>query len=190
VLPKIETTQQLDDVYNIFQYYEVENFEWILLIESPLALNNISALLVNKTYPVQGVSLGSQDYAAKIGMCYSYERLSWASNAVLNAAYTFGIEAIDFADMIINDTKTFKRHALESFRMGYTAKLITHPNQLQALSEIEYYSDLEIKNALQIAEKVDLSKIDELSIVFVDGKLYEKPHITRIKKIINFAKPL
>ena len=138
ILPKVETVEQLEDIYNVFQYYEIENFEWILLIESPLAVTNINFLLSNKLHPVKGVTLGINNYLTKSKMCFSYERIKWVNHLLLNAAYTFGVEAIDFADTTIDDIEAFKNNTIESLKMGYTAKIIIHPNQLQILNQLEY----------------------------------------------------
>lgn len=186
VLPKIETFEQLEEIYNVFNYYEIYDFEWILLIESPLAVCNIEKLLSNTMHPIKGIALGAQDYAAKTGMNFSYERISWARHAVLNAAYSYNVEAIDFADMNVADTETFKQQALEGFRMGYTSKLTLHPKQLEILNNLEYYSESEITEALQVAQKVDFSKPCDFSAILVEGKVYEIPNTARIEKIINY----
>ncbi len=188
VLPKIDTPQQLHDIYNVFDYYDITDIEWILLLESPLSLMNIPLLFDEKKFPIKGIALGAQDYAAVVGMSYSPDRIRWARNVVLNAAVAYNVEAIDFASMEIRDLPLFKDEVLEGFQMGYTAKMIVHPNQLDILQRIEYYSPQEIDHALKIGNQVDFSKLTDFSVIMVDGRLYEKPHLTRIQRILDYVR--
>ncbi|MDD2562964.1 MAG: aldolase/citrate lyase family protein [Salinivirgaceae bacterium] len=187
VLPKISTEQELHDIYNIFVYYEVKDPQWILLLESPLALCNIPSLFTGQEYPIKGISLGAQDYAAEVGMCFSNERILWARNLVLNAAHAYGFEPIDIASMTIQDIQGFENETIEGFKMGYTAKIVLHPSQLKVIKNLKYFSDIEIDHALRIAEQIDFSKLNEFSVITVDGQLYEKPHLSRIRRIIEYV---
>lgn len=188
VLPKINTTQQLQDIYNIFDYYDITDIQWILLLESPLAMFNIPALFEDKKFPIKGIALGAQDYAAEVGMSFSAERIQWARNIILNAAYAYNVEAIDYASMSIADMKAFEEETIEGFRMGYTAKMVLHPNQLQVLESIQYYTDQEIDHALRIGKQIDFDKLNDFSVIMVDGRLYEKPHLKRIQRVLEYAK--
>ena len=188
VLPKICTEQELHDIYNIFMYYDVKDPQWILLLESPLALCNIPSLFTDQKYPIKGISLGAQDYAAKVGMCFTNERILWARNLVLNAACAYGFEPIDIASMTIHDRPSFENEAIEGFKMGYTAKMVLHPAQLDVIKSMHYYSKIEIDHALRIAEQIDFSKLNEFSVITIDGQLYEKPHLSRIQRIVEYAR--
>jgi len=188
VLPKISTHEELQNVYNIFDYYDTTDIQWILLIESPLSLINIPHFFSEPKFPIKGIALGAQDYVAKTNMFYTNEEISWARKVVLNAAYAYNVEAIDFASMNIGDIKEFESEVLTGFKMGYTAKIIVHPNQLQVVKNIEYYSQAEIERAVKISKQIDFSQLDDFSIVVVDGKLYEKAHLKRIERIIEYAK--
>jgi citrate lyase beta subunit len=188
VLPKINTTQQLQDIYNVFDYYDFTDIQWILLLESPLALFNIPALFEDKRYPIKGIALGAQDYAAEVGMSFSTERIQWARNVILNAAYAYNVEAIDYASMTIVDMKVFEEEAVEGFRMGYTAKMVLHPTQLQVLENIDYYTAQEIDHAIKIGKQIDFDKLSDFSVIMVDGRLYEKPHLKRVQRVLEYAR--
>lgn len=187
-LPKISTPEELQSIYNVFDYYDTTDIQWILLIESPLSLINIPHFFSESKFPIKGIALGAQDYAAKTNMRFTNEEISWARKVVLNAAYAYNVEAIDFASMNIGDIKEFENEVLTGFKMGYTAKIIVHPNQLQVVKNIEYYSKAEIERAVKISRQIDFSQLNDFSIVVVDGKLYEKAHLKRIERIIEYAK--
>ncbi len=187
-LPKISTPEELQSIYYVFDYYDTTDIQWILLIESPLSLINIPHFFSESKFPIKGIALGAQDYAAKTNMRFTNEEISWARKVVLNAAYAYNVEAIDFASMNIGDIKEFENEVLTGFKMGYTAKIIVHPNQLQVVKNIEYYSKAEIERAVKISRQIDFSQLNDFSIVVVDGKLYEKAHLKRIERIIEYAK--
>ncbi len=188
VLPKISTPEELLNIYNIFEYYDTTDIKWILLIESPLALINISKFFNHPKLPIKGISLGAQDYAAKTNMCFTNEEISWARRVVLNAAYAYNIEPIDFASMNIGDMKDYENEVLAGFKMGYTAKMVIHPNQLQVIQTAPYFSQTEIENAIKTSKQIDFSRLDDFSVVVVDGKLYEKAHLKKLKQILEYAK--
>lgn len=185
-IPKADTPQMLDDLLNVFKYYEIKNLEWYYLIESPTALMNVKEMALSGKYPFKGLCLGSQDYAANIGMAYSLEYISWARHYILNVAKACNIEAIDIASMVLKNRPLFEKECKEGFRMGYDAKLVVHPAQLDVLRNIEYYTEEEINHAKQIQQKVDLNEIKDFSVLTIDGLLYEKPHINRIKQILKY----
>ncbi|MDA3865548.1 MAG: aldolase/citrate lyase family protein [Salinivirgaceae bacterium] len=187
-IPKTDTPAMLDDLLNVFNYYEIDNLEWYYLIESPAALMNIKEMALSGKYPLKGICLGSQDYAAEMGMSYSLETISWARHYVLNVAKACKIEAIDMASMVLKDRKLFETECHQSFRMGYDSKLVVHPAQLEVLHDLDYYSKEEIEQAQYINEKVNLSELKNFSVITVDGLLYERPHINRVKKILNYIK--
>lgn len=184
-IPKANTKEMLDDLLNVFQYYEIEQLEWYYLIESPSALMHVKDMALSGKYPFKALCLGSQDYAANMDMSYSLETISWARHYVLNVAKACKIEAIDMASMVLKDRPLFERECHEAFDMGYDAKLILHPAQLDVVNELFYYSDEEIALAKEIGEKVNFDELKSFSAITIDGLLYEKPHIWRIKKILK-----
>jgi len=187
VLPKVETYEQLESIYNVFEYFEITDFEWILLIESPLALLNLETLLKEKRFPIKGVALGAHDYAAQTQMTFSEERILWARTQVLNTAYAYGVTPIDYASMELANPEKFKADTLEGFRMGYKGKIVIHPNQLNILQDIEYYTIDEIDHAIRISRMININQTDKMQAMLVDGKIYELPHLEQIKRILAYA---
>lgn len=185
-IPKAETKQMLDELLNIFNYYDIDGLEWYYLVESASALMHVKDMALSGKYPFKGLCLGAQDYAAKVGMTYSLENISWARHYLLNVAKACNIEAIDMASMVLKDRNLFEKECHQGFQMGYDSKIIVHPAQLEILKNVEYYSEEEINHARTISEKVDLEKLKDFSIVTIDGLIYERPHIARIKKILEY----
>ena len=191
ILPKIFTIDELDRIRNLFQKFIGKNkndYSFILLVENPLCLVNLNELLKNNDLNLIGIGLGSHDYSNIIGMKHTLDHLSYARNHVLNMGKAYDLCTIDIASMNINDEQGFEEECLDAFNLGYDGKFILHPKQINLLNEVEYFSYEEINEANKVYS--DISKISDNSeaLVYVDGKIYEKAHIKRIKKIINWAR--
>lgn len=187
-IPKAETKESLDDLLNIFNYYEVENLNWYYLVESPTALMNLKEIVFSGQYPFKGICLGSHDYAANMGMAYSLESISWARHYVLNVAKACHIEAIDMASMVLKDRDLFEKECHQAFQMGYDAKIVLHPAQLEVAKELAFFTHDEIELARKIEERIDLTALSDFSVITIDGMIYERPHINRILRILDYLK--
>ena len=90
--------------------------------------------------------------------------------------------------MNISDEQEFSSECIDAFNMGYDAKFVLHPQQLEVINKTEYFSKEEVKNALEIYEEIKTMDLVKFSVIKVNGKLYEKPHLKRIMKIIEWNK--
>lgn len=156
----------------------------ILLIENPGLLFDLPGILKSFHEHIVGLSLGSHDYCSAMNARYEYESYRYAHDFVLNLAKSFSVEAIDIASMDIDDKVNFSNEVKRGFDKGYRSKFILHPRQLEYLDEIEYFSQDEIDFARKVGEKIN---IDDFDAVKIDGKVLEKPHISRIKEILKYA---
>ncbi len=191
VLPKLSCIADFENLKEILESnpkYDFDHFKFILLVESPACLMNLQEIIQKRDLNLVGLSLGSHDYANEMGMQYTSENISFARNYLLNMAKAFELEAIDIASMIIKDRQAFADESLSAFSMGYDAKFILHPSQLKTISELDYYNPDEIMEALKVYDKLKDIDIDDFSILKIDGKIFEKPHLKRILKIINWNK--
>ena len=168
--------------------YEFKNNQFILLIENPLCLMNLKEIVTSKIINITGITLGSHDYTNVVGMKHTSHYLSFARNYVLNVAKAYDLIAIDIASMNISDEEGFSNECLDAFNMGYDAKFVLHPQQLEVLKKTEYFYQEEVKNALEIYEEIKTMDLDKFSVIKVNGKLYERPHLKRIMKIVEWNK--
>ena len=60
--------------------------------------------------------------------------------------------------------------------------------QHELLKKTEYFFQEEVKNALEIYEEIKTIDLDKFSVIKVNGKLYERPHLKRIMKIVEWNK--
>jgi len=185
ILPKISAVEHLTDIACL---QGAEECKYCLLIENPLCLINLREILHSEKLSITHLALGSHDYANSMGMDHKIENLSFARNYVLNYARAYGLQAIDVASMDIHATCCFANECKDAVSLGFDGKFILHPKQLDALGEITYYSNEEIENAIKVHMQISKVPIDEMSVVEIDGVLYEKPHLNRIRKIVEWSK--
>jgi citrate lyase beta subunit len=186
VIPKFYKKDQLVSIRNFLleEKMELNEFEFILLIESPLGLLNIAESLQCKNLRISGIGLGSHDYASEMRMKHTDYNLYYARQIILNTAKAYKIDALDTVCVNINNDSEFIHETKQSFDMGFDGKFLIHPKQIELLDEIEFYSLEEIHEAEKVYNKILEIKNRKKSILEIDGKIYEKPHINRIVSII------
>lgn len=186
LIPKISELDELKYVQKVLKL--TEKYQFILLVENPLCLINLKEIVKSKIINITGITLGSHDYTNVVGMKHTSHYLYFARNYVLNVAKAYNLMAIDIASMNISDKEEFTTECLEAFNMGYDAKFVLHPQQLEVLKKTEYFNQKEVENALEIYEEIQSVGLDKFAVIKVNGKLYEKPHLERIMKIVEWNK--
>ena len=191
LIPKVSKLDELKYVQKVLKLdenYEFENNLFILLVENPLCLMNLKEIITSKIINITGITLGSHDYTNVVGMKHTSHYLFFARNYVLNVAKAYDLIAIDIASMNISDEEEFSNECLDAFNMGYDAKFVLHPQQLEVLKKTEYIYQEEVKNALEIYEEIKTIDLDKFAVIKLNGKLYERPHLKRIMKIVEWNK--
>jgi len=193
LVPKISDLDELKKMKSYLEahiQYEFEKYQFILLVENPRCLINLKTLINGKMINITGVTLGSHDYSSSIGMKHISQYLSYARNYVLTIAKAYELMAIDIASMKIESRNEFSNECIDAFNMGYDAKFVLHPQQLELLKKTKYFDNKEIKNALDVYKKIESIDFDKFSVVKLNGELYEKAHIKRIKKIVEWYRAI
>ncbi len=163
-----------------------DSFKFILLIEHPAGLINLTEILRSNLLNIKFVGLGNYDYSNAMGMKQTLENLSFARNTILNIAKAHSLEAIDIVSLNLDAEEEFVKESLNGFSMGFDAKFIIHPKQIEVLNKIQFYSDEEIREALLVYPYILDIKNDKISVKKINGKIYEKPHVRRIINIVNW----
>ncbi|MFW6276029.1 MAG: aldolase/citrate lyase family protein [bacterium] len=184
VIPKLKSYNEFINVNNklskIFNTYEI-----IVLVENPQILFDLKMILDNYSKVISGIGLGSHDYCNVLGAKHTYESYRFAHDYILNVAKSYSIKAIDIASMNIVNEEVFKKETKRSFDKGYRYKFLLHPRQTEYLKKITYFDKEEIEFAKKVAEKININ--EEFNAVKIDDQILEKPHIDRIKEILNYT---
>lgn len=187
LIPKFMMQQQLNVINNfISKHYKNFEFNFILLVESPLGLLNLREALESKLLNITGVGFGSHDYCSITGMKHTLENLSFVRHLLLNTVKAFNLKCIDIVSVDLDNNDAFFSEVENGFSMGFDAKFIIHPQQLEIMNSFPFYTEEEIKEAELVYPHILDIVSNKKSLIKINGKMYEKPHINRILKIINF----
>ena len=189
ILPKVSSIQILKNIEKTIEFkgFDKNSIEVIILIEDPHGLIFAKEIIECSGLNIIGIGLGSHDYSKQMGMKHNLINLQYARSHIINIAKAYGIEAIDIASMNISDKTEFDEEIKTGFELGYDAKFIIHPLQLEWLKSYKYYSDSEIYEAKKIYSEIIKYNDTEFSVIKFNDKIIEKPHIKRIKEIIKWA---
>jgi citrate lyase beta subunit len=182
IIPKIFKRKHLKAISKI---KGIQKCEFILLIESAEAFNNVDKLLTFKKIKIKGLVLGSHDFVSDLEMKYNVEDLKYFRQTLLIKAKAHNIMPIDIASMEIKNKTEFKDEVLSGFNMGYRAKMILHPSQIGLLDEISFFNNEETLFAKKVIEKYP-NLTEEIEAVNFEGRILEKPHIKRILEILKY----
>ncbi|NTW33873.1 MAG: hypothetical protein HGB12_14870 [Bacteroidetes bacterium] len=189
VLPKITELSELILIKNlVLDKYSVESkqFRFIVLIENPMGLLNLLSIVRNSPIVIDSIGIGSHDYCNAMGMQHTAQNLYFAKHSLLNIGKAFNINTIDTVSTIFNDEISFEQECKDAYSMGFDGKFLIHPNQLKVLQNTKYYTVQEIDEALKVYEKMKNIDVNDFSIVEINGKIFERPHLKRILKIVKW----
>jgi citrate lyase beta subunit len=183
IVPKVQTGS---DFYKIVEQFDnKEKYAFIILIENPLLLINLSEFIEQFHPYLKGIGLGSHDYTSEMNMQHDFDNLYFARNIILNHAKANKLKAIDIASMKISDEEELQKEFISAVRMGFDAKFFIHPKQLEVFRQTKFFSDSEITEAKEVNEI--LKNQSDYAAFKYNGKVYEKPHLLRLKRIKDWA---
>ena len=99
---------------------------------------------------------------------------------LLNSCIANNKQAFDTPSFQIRDEKAFQEDVEESVSLGFHGKLAIHPNQIAFIQKEFGSHDIEyMKKVVKSFEQ------QGGGVMEYDGKVYENPHINRLKRIIH-----
>lgn len=188
LIPKYRHIVQIQKIIGCIEKFDKSDlfFKFILAVESPLGLLNVREAIESKLINIVALALGSHDYCNLMGMTHNLGNLYYARQVILNFAKAFQLDAIDFVSVNLNDDELFLSELYNGFSMGFDAKFIIHPKQLNLMNGFMYFSDDEVKEAEEVYSQIQLIETNQVSVLKIGDKIFEKPHINRVKKIIKW----
>ncbi len=188
-LPKIGSSEQLSEFFNALEKaVDLKNYEFIISIESPRGVIDLGEIFKDHSHRFSGISIGTHDYCREMNAVHEPKYFDFMRNTILNYCKAYGKFCLDFASMNITDAELFKSECLEGFRMGFDGKPILHPWQLERANEIQFYSEHEIQDAVEVYRHFGGKIPDDLPAVKINSRIIEKPHLKRLAEIIKYLK--
>jgi len=189
ILPKVESIEQINNFINVFnREISDKKIELILLIETPEGVANAESILKTNKGIIAGVGFGSHDFCNCVGAKHNTKYFSYPRNLVLFHGKLNNLLCVDIASTNISDDDEFINECIEGYNMGFDAKPVLHPHQLELLDKIVFFSEVELLDAKELKEIYRGLIPSEISAIKHNGKIIEKPHIQRLNKIIDYLK--
>lgn len=173
MLSKYEKSNPYDEYKDILLRHYT-----IALIETPSALVDIGD--ISKVGYLNALAFGAEDYTAKVNMENNVDYLVFQKSFLVTYAKAHDLQVFDTPSFKLDNEPEFEREVKNAVSLGFDGKMAISPKHIQFINESFSYSDLEYMK-LVIARY----EADGNAVVVIDGKVYEKMHINRFKRIIR-----
>jgi citrate lyase beta subunit len=172
MIPKFESTSFIDNNKAV-----IGNREIIALIETPKGLVKIEDVVSNEA--VTAIAFGAEDYTCTVNMKNDLTTLSYAKSRIVMYASAYQKFAYDTPSFNYKDLKKFEADVEVSGDMGFSGKLAIHPDQVPIINKVFNHH-----NYAYIQYIIEQFRLSNTGVLKLDGRIYEKPHIEHLKKII------
>ncbi len=173
MLPKYEK----NNPYNMFARYLSDHYT-IALIESPNAIVELQDIC--KVEYINALAFGAEDYTAKVNMENNVDYLLFQKSMLVTYAKANKLQVYDTPSFKLNDEAEFEREVKNAMAIGFDGKMAISPKHVQYINETFNSNDIEYMMSV-----ISRYEADGDAVVVIDGKVYEKMHINRFKKIIK-----
>ncbi len=183
VVPKISHEEHITGIVDIVG--DIAELKMIFLVEHPLAFINLPSILQKHHHLFFGIGFGSHDFCSTSGIKHTLENLEFYKRQLILYSKAYQIAFIDGVDLDLMNFDSFERECLFAFENGASGKFLIHPKQLEKIKAVPYFSEKELIEMNRIYAQIKDIDEKDIEVYTIDGKVYEKPHINRIKSILQ-----
>lgn len=194
-LPKTETADDIRNLDEIISMLEAENniaagtVKIVATIETALGVTN-AYRIASASKRMLAIGLGAEDFRTDMNMERSEDasEILFARNLISLAAHSAGIKAIDYVFSNITNVEGFRADVKLGKRLGFCGKSVVHPSQIPIVHEIYTPTKEEIEQTKKILQAYEGALRDASGVVSLDGKMIDKPMVTRAMAVLAYAK--
>lgn len=184
VLPKFKNESQIEDLLEITG--RSIKLKMILLVENPIGFLNLPEILKKFHSQIHGVGFGSHDFCSITGMKHTLENLAHYKRQLILYTKAYNVAYIDGVDLNLNNFEQFRNECLFAFDIGAEGKFIIHPSQLYEMTtNVSFMSEEELVELKKVYDRVKDIPEEQIDVITIDGKIYEKPHISRVRFLVD-----
>ena len=193
-LPKAETVDDVERVSSWVATLEGKrsmvsgSVKLLLMIESALGI--VSAYELALASPrIIALCLGGEDLSNDLGAIRTKEgqELSYARARLVVAARAAGVRAIDTVYTDLADPGGLAAETRFSRQLGYSGKLLIHPNQIGPVHHAFAPSEEEVAHARRILEAFEDARARGEGVVALDNKMIDAPVAARAREVLMLA---
>lgn len=183
MIPKFSSLEDLQKIEQAIENVPFSNFSFILLIENPKSLFQLSNILSGTKLNIKGMVFGSHDYCGETGMTHRLDLLYYPRFTLVSLAKAHGFIAIDIVHTNLNNDNEFLEELENGYDLGFEAKALIHPKQLNLLNEFKTSKKNEYDEALNILNEFE--SLGKPPVFVFKGKIIEAPHIKFYNNVKN-----
>lgn len=171
MLPKTESAEDIKKLSGLTQGKCI-----IALVETPLGIANLKEIAQSE---IAAIAFGAEDYTTQCGIKNKDEFLVYPKSKIIAYAKAYGKLAIDTISLNITDKDRYAVEVQTTKDFGFDGKLAIHPMQVEAINSV-YTDDVEYY-------RIIVNKYEKCGegVLNINGTVFEKPHIERMKRRIQ-----
>ena len=173
VIPKVESVEILQTVRAAFPGRDL-----MALIETPKGMVNLKEILSGEM--VSAIGFGAEDYCVRTRTKKSKEFLIPLQSRLVMYGNAFGVFTYDMVNVEYGNLEKYTDYVTIAKNLGFSGKMAIHPKQVEIINR--ELKQLDKKRIEAIVEEYAESKE---GFIIINGEIYEKPHIERMKKMIE-----
>lgn len=196
VLPKVESPAEVAAVESRVAAHEAAcgaRLKLLVAIESPAGLLAAPAI-ASCSDRVAGLMFGAEDFGRELGLPASRQgeaqELLYARSALVVAAASARVQAVDGVWVDLRDPEGLERFALQSRRLGFTGMSSIHPSQVAAINAAFRPGAEEIDYARKVIAAYEEAAARGDGSVAFGGQLIDRPIIERARRTLELARAL
>jgi citrate lyase subunit beta/citryl-CoA lyase len=194
LLTKVDSPEHVQGVAEIVAELEEERglppgkLVFVALVETAVGFLRIEAIA--RSHPrVVGLSLGTEDFTASVGMLPDPDALLYPKQHTVFAARAAGILPLGFVGSIADfrDQDAFRAIVRRSKRLGFVGASAIHPLQVQVLNEEFAPTSEEVDRAQRMVAAYDKAYAEGLGAVQFEGAMIDVPVVERARTVLKRA---
>lgn len=193
VLPKVESAAEVAAVESRVAAHEAAcgaRLRLLVAIESPAGLLAAPAI-ASCSDRVAGLMFGAEDFGRELGLPASRQGeaqdLLYARSALVVAAASARVQAVDGVWVDLRDPEGLERFALQSRRLGFTGMSSIHPSQVAPINAAFRPGADEIDYARKVIAAYEEAAARGDGSVAFGGQLIDRPIIERARRTLDLA---
>lgn len=172
MIPKAENPLEIKRIIDC-----IEDKKSILLIETPKGLVRLKELVeIDATW---AIAFGAEDYTCETGMKNDENYLLPIKYEIVKYAKAYGKKCFDTISKELKDEEFMYSEAVHSKNIGFDGKLAIHPKQINAINNAY------VKDCTALEKILEVYNNSETGVMVYEGKVYDRPHIEEIKKMLE-----
>jgi citrate lyase subunit beta/citryl-CoA lyase len=160
----------------------------LLMVETAQGVVHAHQMAEN-CWRVGGLCLGGEDLARDLGAVRSREgkELAHARAALVLAARATGTLAIDTIWTDLEDRQGLQAEARQARELGYSGKLIIHPDQIEPVHRAFAPTSEEVDFARRVVEAFEAAMARGDGVIVLDGQMIDAPVVARARETLKMA---